>query len=247
MPEHEHPGGGWLGVAEAYRAAHELGNAATALHARAQLAERRALRSPPQVLAEMLAEIARDAARLARLSLKVVMPPTPFAVRSARCDLRGVLHACADRASSGSRRIAIDIPIRAVWVQVDRDELEQVLDNLIGNALKYSPRDTEVRVTCLLANSGQEAIVRIRDLGTGIPPGDQARIFDAFFRSEDAKGRAPGSGLGLAIARELIEANGGRLELESSSSAGSTFTIWIPLALDRRRRLRRGPSPRSAA
>lgn len=247
MPAGKSPGGGWLGVAEAYRAAHELGNAATALHARAQLAERRALLSPPQVLAEMLADIARDAAHLARLSLKVVRPPTPFAARSARCDLRGVLRACAHRASTTSWEITVDVPIRPVWIQVDRDELEQVLDNLIGNALKYSPRNTEVRLTCLVSHSGQEAIVRIRDHGTGISPSDQARIFDAFFRSADAKDHAPGTGLGLAIARELIEANGGRLELEASSSAGSTFTVRIPIARERRGLSRRGSAPRSAA
>lgn len=246
MPRGEHPSGGWLGVAEAYRAAHELGNAATALYARAQLAKRRALRSPPEVLAEMLGDIAHDAARLARLSIKVVRRATELAVHSTRCDLRGVLRGCARRAVAGGRNVAIEVPDRPVWVRVDRDELEQVLDNLIQNALKYSASDTDVRVTCLFSQDRRETVVRVQDRGIGIPTPEQDRIFDPFYRSSDARERAAGEGLGLAIARELTEANGGRVELEASSPAGSTFTVRIPIALDGGR-ARRGPDRHAGA
>ena len=109
----------------------------------------------------------------------------------------------------------------------DRDRIDQVFENLIGNAMKYSPAGGTVHVT--LATQGEEAEVTITDQGIGISPDELDRIFNLFYRSPDPRaGHVGGLGLGLYISREIITRHGGRLWAESDET-GSTFHATMPL------------------
>ncbi|MCC6615826.1 MAG: GAF domain-containing protein [Anaerolineae bacterium] len=114
-------------------------------------------------------------------------------------------------------------------VQGDASRLVQVFTNLIGNAIKYSPKDSSVTVSA----QRRETTIRIaiRDNGYGIAPEDQARIFDRFFRVRRPETREiEGTGLGLAIVKKLVEAHGGEIGVESRLGEGTTFYITLPLA-----------------
>jgi two-component system sensor histidine kinase BaeS len=114
-------------------------------------------------------------------------------------------------------------------VRVDRNRFEQVLGNIVGNAVKFTPGPGEIRVG--LALNGATAEVRVADTGPGIPGDELPRIFDRFFRaSSSVRSAVPGSGLGLTIARSLVEAHGGTLTAESAVAEGTTFVITLPLA-----------------
>lgn len=109
----------------------------------------------------------------------------------------------------------------------DRDRFGQMLDNLIGNAVKFSPDGGHVEVS--LADEGDAAVLEVRDTGMGIPPEDLGRLFERFFRSSDATRRAvPGVGLGLTIVKAIIDAHGGTIEVASDPREGTTFRITLP-------------------
>ena len=112
-------------------------------------------------------------------------------------------------------------------VLVDPAAMEQVLANLLDNAVKYS--DTVKEITISVRRDRLFAIVEITDRGVGVAYADQSRIFDRFYRGTSRLTR-PGFGLGLPIVRELVHAHGGRIEMSSVPGAGSTFRIWLPRA-----------------
>jgi PAS domain S-box-containing protein len=112
-------------------------------------------------------------------------------------------------------------------VRADPFRVQQVLGNLLSNALKYSPPDAPIQVSLL--ETSKEAIVSVRDHGEGIPEADQHRVFDRFYRVEHGRAqRAGGTGLGLYISRRLIEAMDSRLWLVSRPGEGSTFSFSLP-------------------
>jgi heavy metal sensor kinase len=115
-------------------------------------------------------------------------------------------------------------------VRGDRTTLRQALVNLVDNAIKYTPRGGEIVVGARATND--EVIVEVRDDGPGIGDEHRERVFDRFYRIDDARSRASGgAGLGLAIARWAVELNGGRLELESALGEGSTFRVHLASAI----------------
>ncbi|KRN84778.1 two component sensor kinase [Ligilactobacillus acidipiscis] len=116
---------------------------------------------------------------------------------------------------------------RDLWVEIDPDKFIQVIDNIMNNAIKYSP-DGGV-ITCRLVETHDHVLLSISDQGLGIPKKDLGRIFDRFFRVDKARSRAQGgTGLGLAISREVIEMHNGRIWVESLEGKGSTFYITLP-------------------
>ncbi|MBI3974737.1 MAG: response regulator [Chloroflexi bacterium] len=118
-------------------------------------------------------------------------------------------------------------PGQRAIVNADRDHLEQVLNNLIGNAIKYSPPGRTV--TAGLRAAGSEVLVSVKDEGVGIPPTELDQIFSLFYRSPDAAmGQVSGLGLGLYISKEIVGRHGGRIWAESTPGHGSTFYVALP-------------------
>ena len=115
----------------------------------------------------------------------------------------------------------------SLWVRADRSCVSQILDNLLDNALKYSAVDSLVDVT--LAVAGGDVKLRVTDLGVGVPEDEQRMLFTPYYRTSRTRG-IHGTGLGLHISRQLAERCGGRLTLESSSSAGSVFALTLPVS-----------------
>ncbi|UUV98202.1 cell wall metabolism sensor histidine kinase WalK [Vagococcus luciliae] len=116
---------------------------------------------------------------------------------------------------------------RAIWVDIDTDRMIQVLDNILNNAMKYSPDGGTI--TCRLLETHKNVVLSISDEGLGIPKQNLGRVFDRFFRVDKARSRAMGgSGLGLAISKESILAHGGNIWAESEENKGSTFFISLP-------------------
>jgi two-component system, OmpR family, sensor histidine kinase BaeS len=119
-----------------------------------------------------------------------------------------------------------DIPPDLPTLSLDPDRLAQAAGNLLSNAIKYTPQGGSISVTAEV--TAGEVALRICDTGRGILPGERTLIFEPFFRSKQERRFPQGLGLGLTIARDLVEAHDGRLELESSPSGGSCFTIYLP-------------------
>jgi signal transduction histidine kinase len=112
-------------------------------------------------------------------------------------------------------------------IRGDRNRLHQIVQNLVDNAVKYSPAGAEVRVTA--ETDDGHVRVAVSDMGPGIPLDDQKRIFEKFGRATVEGGTKPGTGLGLFIARSIAEAHGGSLEVDSTRARGSVFTLELPL------------------
>ncbi len=118
-------------------------------------------------------------------------------------------------------------PSHPLWVEVDPNRLKQICLNLIDNALKYSPPQT--KVTVALSRQAQAAIISVTDQGDGIPLSQQSRIFERFYRVDEARSRSGGTGLGLAIVKVLVEGMGGDIKVSSQVGEGSTFAVVLPL------------------
>jgi signal transduction histidine kinase len=113
-------------------------------------------------------------------------------------------------------------------VTADARRLRQVIDNLLDNAIKYSPEGTEITVRAEV--KAEELLVSVADLGRGIPAAELNKIFDRMYRIEQRLGKDPGGlGLGLSLCKALVEAHGGRIWVESQVEKGSTFFFTIPL------------------
>lgn len=129
---------------------------------------------------------------------------------------------------------AMVLPEPSVFVRVDRSKMMQVINNVLSNAYKYSPKGGEVEITVKtsdkLPHKGMAAIC-VRDHGIGMTPEQLARVCERFYRA-DTSGALPGTGLGMSIVKEVVELHQGKVEIESQHGAGTTVSLWLPL--DRR-------------
>lgn len=122
-------------------------------------------------------------------------------------------------------------PITSVWIEIDTDKMTQVIDNILNNAIKYSPDGGKITVS--MKTTDDQMILSISDQGLGIPKQDLPKIFDRFYRVDRARSRAQGgTGLGLAIAKEIIKQHNGFIWAKSEYGKGSTFTIVLPYDKD---------------
>jgi signal transduction histidine kinase len=135
---------------------------------------------------------------------------------------------------AGEREVALRVEAaHGVHVQGDREQLRQLVVILVDNALRYTPAGGDVEVE--VERTGDSAAVVVRDTGIGIDHAALNRVFDRFYRADEARNRdSGGAGLGLAIARQLVEEHGGRISVESHPGRGSTFTVRLPLAAPQR-------------
>jgi PAS domain S-box-containing protein len=160
-------------------------------------------------------------ARLESGDLQVQFAPT---------DLREIVSDVvenAERELANGRRFVVQIPDEPLDASADRDKVRQILANLVENALKYSPSGGTVTVA---ARKTRDAVqVRVVDEGTGVPQGEQERIFRKFYRAEATGQPTGGTGLGLFIARGLASAMGGRVWVDSDTGVGGCFVLELPV------------------
>ncbi len=210
--------------------AHDLRNPMTALRTAAQLAERRA---ETEAQRKQVKRLLRQVDRMNRLVDDLLdvsrIEAGRFEIQLEPGDLREVVRdTCAlytDVSEIHEIRCALpDDPVRACF---DSTRISQVLGNLVGNAIKYSPAGGPVDVR--LSALDRWAILEVSDQGLGIPPQEQATIFEPFRRSSGPAEGIPGVGLGLSVARRLVQAHHGAIELQSAPGEGSTFRVRLPL------------------
>lgn len=149
-------------------------------------------------------------------------------------DLSDVVRRAADRLEARLEQAgvaaAVDLPDRLV-VDCDADRLAQVIENLLDNALKYSPKESTIELTVRAVDDGDEPEIQIRvsDRGPGVPEADRIAIFERFVQRGEPGGSAAGVGLGLTICREIVAAHGGRIGVEDNPGGGSTFVVTLPV------------------
>jgi two-component system sensor histidine kinase BaeS len=225
--------------------AHDLATPATVLESQLQAmvdgvvpADREnleAARSAASALGSVVAELNDLAsAEAAPLQAQPVAVDLADAVHDVEMGLDGLRR---------ERAVGLDVAVpAALRVTVDPGHLSRVLRNVIGNAIAHSPAGGRVAVSAVALEAAQGApatepltvAIRVADEGPGIAPDDVPHVFERFYRADPARavdpatGRRTGSGLGLTIARELLAANGGRIEVESTGPTGTTFRIDLP-------------------
>ncbi len=229
-------------------ASHELKTPITAMSGFVQIAVRRVKRrltdgpstgdawqKEEQTLLEQLEVVYRQTGKLARLVDELLdvsrIESGRLELRVADVDLRELATEVLGRhqlmATKHDLKLSSD-PDDALHVRGDRDHLEQVLNNLIGNAMKYSPEGGQIDVTVTRVGA-REVELRITDHGIGIQPEELARVFGLFYRSPDRLARdVGGMGLGLYITKEIVDRHHGRIWVESDVRKGTTFHIALP-------------------
>ena len=155
-------------------------------------------------------------------------------VKSSRVSLDGLVREAVEalRPVAAEKVIALEAIIRepSILVWADRDKINQVLTNLIGNAIKFTPIQGKVTVSAS-RNGGESVQVSVSDTGPGVPADEKEKIFGKFYRVAETNGEnSKGTGLGLAISKALVELHGGKIWVESDPGRGSTFSFTLPLS-----------------
>lgn len=194
---------------------------------------------PPGV-PNQLEVVDRNAHRLLRLisdlldSAQHAAGPVPL-VRQ-RCDLVPVVRHAVEAAEPAARSAGLDVRLELpddLWLVADSLRIAQVVDNLVSNAVKYTPSGGTVTVTLGLTGEGarRAAELVVADTGVGISAPDLERLFSRFFRAREAEDRSiQGVGLGLSITRSIVEAHGGHIDVDSQPGVGSNFRVALPAA-----------------
>jgi signal transduction histidine kinase len=150
-------------------------------------------------------------------------------IRRQRCDLAMLAREVAEafREVSAAHRIELELPRQEIDVACDAGRIEQVLTNLLDNAIKYSPGGSIIRVA--LRRDGAFAHLAVEDRGVGIDLVEQSRVFESYFRGRDSiQGKVRGIGLGLFVSKTIVDAHGGRIWVDSTPGVGSTFHVELP-------------------
>ena len=213
-------------------AAHELRTPLTSLRGYAELYRQGAL--PDEVaIGNAMGRIEGEGARMARLVddlLLLARLDEQRALERTPVDLGQLVEEAVDAFRVVSPDRPVDVKVMpGVTLLGDRPRLRQVIDNLLTNARVHTPPGTRVHVSVTREGSG--ATVRVRDEGEGMPADVRSRVFERFWRADPARTRSRGgTGLGLAIVSSLVEAHGGRVEVESEPGQGTTFILHLPIA-----------------
>jgi PAS domain S-box-containing protein len=214
---------------------HELRTPIAAVHGAAQTLERQDVDFTDDLRSRLLSVISDQSERLAHLVGNILLTSQVDADRLVLASEQVDVSDVASRVIEAARTHAPDevsleliSPQSLPPVATDRDKLRQVLANLVGNAIKYSPGAGRVEVR--LEPRRTRLRVAVRDEGVGIPQPEQQRIFEKFYRLPNMTRAVSGTGLGLYICRELVRRMGGAIWVESSEGVGSTFFVELPLA-----------------
>ncbi|QZA33002.1 ATP-binding protein [Hydrogenibacillus sp. N12] len=191
---------------------------------------------PPAVQAKFLATVARETERMIRLVGDLLflarLEGEAAPLRRVPLSLERLVRGAAERFRPAFRQAGIALALEAagadLWADGDWDMLDRVLDNVLSNALKFTPAGGRVTVTLGPADGGA-AEIRVEDTGVGIPEEARERVFERFYRVDKARSRAHGgSGLGLSIAREIVERHGGTIRAEGRPGGGTAIVIRLP-------------------
>ena len=215
---------------------HELRTPLAAIYGAALTLQRDDVRLEETQRAGLLDVISGEADRLARIVNDILwasrLDSGQMTTAIERCDAEALTTQVVDTIRTHAPEgvlLAVDAEPDLPPVAADPDKLRQVLTNLIDNAIKYSPDGGHVYV--LVTRLGNRIRFRVQDEGLGIPPAEQARIFEKFFRLDPHMTRGVGgTGLGLYICRELVQRMNGRIGVTSDGRAGSTFWVELPVA-----------------
>jgi two-component system phosphate regulon sensor histidine kinase PhoR len=189
----------------------------------------------PQVITECYNVITKETRRLSRL-IEDILSLSQLEVGTMQLVLDDVdLHRLLTESVQDVRGLAeeksidlqLSLPAKLPVIQADRDKLAVVMNNLLGNAIKYTASGGEVQVDCQITDT--DAVITVKDTGIGIDPSEHDRIFERFQRSSDAAVQnEAGTGIGLTTAREIARRHGGDIELVSRKGEGSAFVVRVP-------------------
>jgi two-component system, OmpR family, phosphate regulon sensor histidine kinase PhoR len=213
---------------------HELRTPLASLKALAETLQEGALEDPPaarrflqrmEIEIDNLTQIVRELLELSKIESNKV-PLQRISVTP--CELASpAVERMQMQAERAGLKLEMSCPNDLPAVRADPDRVEQVLVNLIHNAIKFTPPGGQIKISSRLEN--QFVVFAVQDSGVGIPPDSQGRIFERFYKADRSRSGG-GTGLGLSIARHIIEAHGGRIWVESNLNEGSTFYFTLPLA-----------------
>jgi signal transduction histidine kinase/ligand-binding sensor domain-containing protein/CheY-like chemotaxis protein/methylphosphotriester-DNA--protein-cysteine methyltransferase len=148
--------------------------------------------------------------------------------------LRRTAEAFASMADRRRIQLVVAMPVGGIRVRFDSDQMDKVCANLLGNAFKFTPAGGRIELRAHVETNGADggwAVVSVADTGAGIPADHLPRVFDRFYQVDDSARREhEGAGIGLALTKELVELHGGRIAVESTPGAGTTFTVRLPIA-----------------
>lgn len=153
-----------------------------------------------------------------------------FDTRREVIQLEGVLRYTLDMFDSQIKKklieLSVDLSPNLQPLRANPIRIRQMLDNLVGNAIKYTPNDGKIHVS--IAMQEKQIVLRVQDTGPGIKPEEQGRVFEKFYRATNAPDGVTGSGLGLAIVKSIVDSHQGRVWVESIIGKGSTFVVLLP-------------------
>ena len=215
-------------------ASHELKSPVASIQALAE-AITRAARDDPAAVEEFSQKMLGETARVGKLiadllDLSRIEDPISFRQEAVHVSevARKVIGEAEPRVTEKKLILNVDIE-EGVWTQGDEQQLCLLVRNLFDNAVRYTPSGGSVHVE--VQRQGDQAVLRVTDDGIGIPLKAQARVFERFFRVDEARSREHGgTGLGLAIVKHVADLYGGRIELRSEFGEGSSFTAYLPAA-----------------
>jgi two-component system sensor histidine kinase VicK len=213
---------------------HELKTPLTSAISYVQVSQKKAADGDDKIIAEMLDRASKQLAKMTTLIngfLNVArLEGGEIPIEKKRIDMAVLVKEVEESVLPGrtSLRLIFE-PVEETWVNVDRDKIEQVFNNFITNAIKYSPPYTPIHIACVA--KGKNAYVSVKDEGIGIRLQDQEKLFERFYRVEgqDTKSIA-GFGIGLYICKEIIERHQGQIGVESTLGKGSTFWFTLPVS-----------------
>lgn len=216
---------------------HELRTPLTTIKSYAEALEDGAI-GEPELSERFVGVISNETERMIRLVSDLLhlsrIDSNQAKLRRQHTTIQDMLDEVADRFSFQLRQKAIKIfvqvgkGVQTAWL--DRDQIDQVLDNLVSNALKYTLEGGEIHLIAQKSEEGTKLNISVQDSGMGIPSRDLNRIFERFYRVDKARSRnMGGTGLGLSIAREIVKQHGGTITLDSEINVGTTVTFTLPL------------------
>ncbi len=214
---------------------HDLKNPLTSVKGNAQFLRRRARSSPE--LTPIIDRIETSTVQAVELidellDLTRLQMGRPIELVRGRTDLTRLVTQLAEQQAATSRfhRILVKANGRQLVGHLDEMRVGRVLSNLLNNAIKYSPDNSEIVISVDAAPDNPEwAEIRVQDHGIGIPKEDLPRLFERFRRGSNVEGQIRGTGLGLASSKQIVEQHGGSIEVESVEGEGSTFIVRLPL------------------